>query len=198
MPTGFVPVICRQCGIGFGIRASELLPTGNYCSRVCSFKGKEKTPEQAFWDHVLKTETCWLWTGGVAGKGYGQFGKNNGQRFDSHRFSYELHIGPIPEGLFVCHTCDVPRCVNPEHLFLGTNQDNMQDAARKGRTTIGERNPRAKLTEEDVIELRSLWEPYQVTFQMLAEVYGVTDSSIRAAVLGVTWKHIPGIRKGIC
>lgn len=87
--------------------------------------------EERFWAKVTKTAGCWLWTGCVVRR-YGQFGVSPGVSARAHRFSYELAYGPIPEGMFVCHKCDTPLCVNPTHLFLGTNSDNQLDAVQKG------------------------------------------------------------------
>ena len=95
---------------------------------------KRKTLPEFFWKRVKKTQICWIWTGRFDGVGYGiiQLGRGE-KRKGAHRASWELHYGKIPDGLMICHHCDNPSCVRPDHLFLGTQKDNLQDASRKGR-----------------------------------------------------------------
>lgn len=96
-------------------------------------RGRSSWPlDRRFWQSVDKSGECWLWTAAKWKNGYGLI-HNKGRGFGAHRVSYELANGPIPEGMFVCHRCDVRHCVNPAHLFLGTNTDNVRDMWSKGR-----------------------------------------------------------------
>lgn len=97
---------------------------------------------------------CWVWIGGADKKGYGRIGDSEGKTYVASRISWEIHNGPIPYQQCVLHRCDHPRCVNPDHLFLGDYQDNSDDQVLKGRQTIGERNGMAKLTWQVVSEIR--------------------------------------------
>lgn len=105
--------------------------------------GMEAIPEviQArFWAKVKKGEGCWLWTASLRNKGYGAFAYRLNRRViqdRAHRFSWLLAFGPVPDGLFVLHRCDTPACVRPDHLFLGTNADNVRDMMAKGRHVVG-------------------------------------------------------------
>ncbi|MEY9995875.1 hypothetical protein ABIE67_007907 [Streptomyces sp. V4I8] len=94
--------------------------------------------EERFWRYVDKTGECWTWTGGHSNDGYGRFFISEGEgNVAAHRFSYQLHNGEIPDGLIICHRCDNPPCVRPDHLFVGTHLDNVRDMFSKGRNVSG-------------------------------------------------------------
>jgi len=100
----------------------------------------DRKAEARFWSNVIKGDGCWKWKLSHSQRGYGVF-SINGKQYTAHRLAYTWMIGPIPEGLFVCHHCDNPGCCRPDHLFLGTHQDNMEDARRKGRAVPGHTVP---------------------------------------------------------
>jgi hypothetical protein len=130
---------------------------------------------------VKKEENgCWIWRGRVRSDGYGEISVN-GKGRATHRVAHEELIGPIPEGLQVCHKCDNRQCINPDHLFLGTQKDNQQDMARKGRGVLnrkGEAHPAAKLTNDQYEEIRTLRKA-GVMRKELAIKYNVSPSAIR-------------------
>jgi len=155
-----------------------------------------RDPVKLFWLHVNKTDTCWLWTGSKYPNGYGQRSHVSLDQY-AHRTSWILHFGPIPVGQQVLHRCDVPACVNPEHLFLGHVNDNMQDCINKGRFNLvnfsshpGERHPRSKLTNAIVIEARRLHKT-NVPVKTIAATFNVSLGCIEDVLYGRSWKHIP-------
>ncbi len=147
--------------------------------------------EDRFWRSVNKTaDGCWLWTAGSRTKqGYGNL-RVNGRSTQAHRFSYALHNGPIPNGLHVLHRCDVVACVNPAHLFLGTDADNMADKMAKGRhrALSGEECGTARLTRLKVDEIRARYACGGVSFMKLAREYGVAKYTINAVINRKTWR----------
>jgi hypothetical protein len=147
-----------------------------------------------FWDYVEKTPTCWNWTIGLTSKGYGQFYPRQGQPRRAHRISWELTYGSIPTGMYVCHTCDNRKCVRPDHLFLGTQLDNLRDSKSKGRTARGERAASAILTTRQVQEIVRLYKPQSREFGQhgLARRYGVHQTSISSILNGYNWNHVTG------
>lgn len=141
-----------------------------------------------FWRFVDKTETCWLWAGNKTQTGYGRIGINY-KGILAHRLSWELAHGPIPKGLVVCHRCDTPLCVRPDHLFLGTLSENHRDMVAKGRHARGSKQGAAKLSEADIADIRAAICAGSKQ-QELADKYGVTQAGISAVHRRVNWKHV--------
>ncbi len=177
-------------------------------------QSQDTTSEQRFWAFVNKDGPahpyhpdlglCWLWTAHTVHFGYGEVSVA-GVNWRAHRYAYKLAHGRLPRRMFVCHSCDNPPCCNPAHLFLGTQQDNLDDCARKGRTTKGTRNGQfthpertargekgghAKLTTDNVRAMRRAHFVDGVPCSRLAAQYGVCKATAREAILGITWAHI--------
>jgi hypothetical protein len=155
---------------------------------------------------------CWLWTGGLNSRGYGAFFNDDGKTVGAHRVSWVIKNGEIPKGLFVLHRCDVPSCVNPSHLFLGTAKENTQDMIKKGRAPtreqyahknrrrgsnhpsvyLNERLPKgvlhhnAKLSESDVIAIRKS----DASGVSLSKLYSVSTNTICRIRKNLIWRHI--------
>lgn len=140
--------------------------------------------------HSEKVGDCILWTGNKNKKGYGLIGYL-GDYFSTHRLAYIAEHGDIPKGLHVLHTCDVPNCTNPKHLWIGTNTDNILDRMKKGRSNVGQNVSFSKLTDNNVIDIRKKLAKGE-TCASLAKTYNVTPSNISYIKRNKTWKHISG------
>jgi hypothetical protein len=158
--------------------------------------------EELFWSKVSKSDGCWTWTASKSARGYG-YSHKDGRTIKAHRASWELHFGPVPPGMFVCHQCDVPSCVRPDHLFIGTTQDNTADKVSKGRQArggaiseavknraLGEKHPRASIAKEKVLEIRRLWGSGHRNQSEIARSTGTTPNVVYGIVRGVSWKHV--------
>ena len=131
---------------------------------------------------------CRIWTGALS-HGYGNITIETKSK-RAHRVAWELENGPIPEGIDVLHRCDTPPCINPDHLWLGDDKDNLGDAARKGRMTRGERISWSILTERDVVEIRNRYAAGGITQTALAKEFGVHVATLSQVVRHKTWKHV--------
>lgn len=157
-----------------------------------------KSLEERFWAKVDKTSECWIWTGAKRdGTRYGVISSSKGRKMlDAHHVAYELVIGAIPDGSQVLHRCDNPPCVNPAHLFLGTQAENMRDMVQKGRSGIGSRNPKSKLTETDVVAIRLAYAQYGAKVRSrLAATYSISLAHVSDIAHGRYWKHVSGYSK---
>jgi hypothetical protein len=190
--------ICQACGKSFYLKPSAIAKgRGKFCSRACasvSYKRPKKDPLIRFWSKVQKTDGCWLWTGAKNSWGYGQMSAMHGERIAS-RVSWVLANGPIPDGQEVCHSCDNPPCVRPDHLFLGTTLENAQDRSRKNRTDRvteqrGEQHHKARLTNAIVVIIRQQARD-GLTHEQIAALHGVSKSTVQGVVSRRNWAHVP-------
>ena len=147
-----------------------------------------RTAEERFWEKVDKSSDCWVWTGALSHLGYGKFWYRDKVQ-SAHRVAYQLFIGEIPKGMCICHTCDNRKCVNPKHLWLGTQKENIQDMWAKGRKThVGTDGPGAKLCELDVLLIRELLPNH--TQETIAEWFDVSRGAIGCISTGQNWSHL--------
>ncbi len=163
-----------------------------------------RTTAERFWSKVARSGGCWLWTGARLRQGYGVF-QVAGNAVKAHRFSYAVAYGAIPADMCVCHHCDTPACVRPDHLFLGTHGDNARDRDEKGRGATGARNgsralperlhrgssvKSAKLTEERVSEIRRRYAAGERDRKALGREFDVTELTIGRVLNRTTWQHV--------
>lgn len=143
--------------------------------------------EDKFWPRVVKTEGCWLWTGkSTTPTGYGLISIRRSGNISSHRASWMIHYGSIPDGKWVLHHCDNPKCVRPDHLFLGTAKDNSRDRDTKGRGAKGEKAGCAKIKEQDAIRIRRLRQEGKILREIASE-FGLSISQTYRITRNESW-----------
>jgi Mor family transcriptional regulator len=151
---------------------------------------KKKPPIERFEEKFAKTEGCWIWAAFIAPNGYGLF--YDGERdVGAHRYSYAAYVGQIPQGLIVRHKCDVPACVRPDHLHLGTQAENIQDKITKKRQSKGAKIGNAKLTEDQIVALRSAYEA-GASGHALATQFSISPAHVYKILRGQLWAHVNG------
>lgn len=193
MPT-FVEYPCERCGVTVQRQVGDE-GRARFCSIRCGRLAQQMaTREERFWAKVRKTDDCWEWTGTCAPFGYGVlYSGPRGQVHSevAHRVSWELHFGPIPAGLNVCHHCDNPPCVRPDHLFVGTQADNVRDRDAKGRhwTHRGMLVGTAKLTDAQVRDMR-VRRSEGALLREIAVEFGTSVGNVQTIVTRHSWRHV--------
>lgn len=150
--------------------------------------------EARFWSRVDKNGPkcrnlgrCWQWTGCLNRNGYGLFNLKAKKQTPAHRVAYEMVKGSIPEGLFILHKCDNPKCVRPSHLYAGTQQDNVQDAVNRRRFPSANRSPHAKLNFEKAAQIRIMYKSKSHTLEQIGKMFGICGSHALAVGRGDYW-----------
>lgn len=152
-----------------------------------------------FMAKVLKTDSCWNWTGAKKTSGYGNFYMNK-KFVCAHRASYVLFVGEIKEGNVICHKCDNPSCVNPEHLFSGTQKENIRDMKIKGRAMGaikgGVFHPVSKLTNEDIVKIRARRKAGEL-LRIIAADFGITEGNVSYIASYKTWANVDDVENKV-
>ena len=196
--------ICHNCGKVFNREITRLISVYRkmkFCSHKCCsnyYSGEKHSRYKSIKDKIegnikISESGCWEWQGAPRNKNSNDsYGSTNIGRksFLAHRASYELYKGEIPPGILVCHTCDNQKCVNPEHLFLGTHADNSRDMAQKHRGVNGEKNKNSILTANKVMEIRFAEKMGNMRQKDIAGVFGVSVKTVAKIVNNKTWKHL--------
>lgn len=195
-------ISCLNCSTKRIVAMSDIKRGGGkFCSNKCSVvytapeRGKKISgdPKKRFFSNIIREKEwkkCWVWLGLKSRQGYGRMTINKKQKL-AHRYSWEIYRGQIPDGMFICHKCDNPSCVNPRHLFVGDRFDNAKDMVKKGRNRDdkGSKHPSAKLTEEQVIHIRKRIEDGEMQIN-LAKEFNVHKATISMIKRRENWSHV--------
>ena len=193
---------------GIRLVANDNLHITPICDNITRTLSQERgmaAISKSFWDHVDigESDECWEWQRSKTPNGYGRLRytieRNKYTNLYAHRYAWELVNGPIPDGMFILHKCDNPSCVNPSHLYLGTQSDNIRDRVIRGRNghppedtpkRVGSQVSVARFKEEEIPVIRDLYASGKISIRGLARKYDVSPSVIHSIIHRVTWKHI--------
>ena len=200
-------MVCQQCGRYYHARGPNVgvVSRRRFCDRTCYYLHVRGRIDHAkrFWSKVDRgtPDACWLWQAGVNARGYGRIGWGDRHSVAlAHRVAWELTHGAIPAGKHVLHACDIPACVNPAHLRLGTDADNMRDMLERGRSWMqrrpelaarGSRNGNARFTEAQVAAIRVEYAAGGVSIKALARRHRVAEYGMSLLLKRRTWRHVP-------
>lgn len=187
--------VCDHCGITFQPKRLNRQRPARFCCRPCADAGKYGSTENRFWRHVIKGPACWNYRVRT-GRGYGCL-QITGKHIVAHRLSWELHHGPIPPGLVVCHKCDNRACVRPDHLFIGTVADNIADMVQKDRhwktgpknPCHGEQHGSSRLRNRDILKIRQL-HAKGISQLEIGRQFGMSQAHISKVILRKVWRHV--------
>lgn len=166
---------CPKCGADF-------YPYSKQCLHC--YQKEVSNPLPRLLRHVKKTKTCWIWVGCLSKHGYGKTNIRL-RKLPAHRAFYELFKGPIPPGKCVCHTCDNPPCVNPDHLWVGTNKENLVDMIKKKRQIYGH-------TKVSFGTIKAIRKSKNITYVDLGKKYGISNVQAKNIKLGISWPIAKG------
>ena len=177
-------IVCVNCYKEFKVSPFRFAYGRKFCSKKCYSEHATKPIEERFWKYVQKTNSCWLWTGAMDANGYGTI-RIKKKTHRSHVLSWSMKNGLLlpPKGMCVCHTCDNPSCVNPDHLFIGTRKDNTHDMVLKKRMRVGTLSP------SDVYKIREL-HALGHSYKDLAIDFKIHPQSIANIILEKSWKKL--------
>lgn len=193
-----MPVLsCELCGVEFKVKPSQAKAGRRFCSKGCRIEWMEAPVEIRFQRFLCDPDSngCINWNGAADRDGYGQIGGGKlrpEKMLKAHRVAFEIANGPFDPDKQVCHTCDNPRCCNPEHLFLGTNQENTADRHQKLRDAACERSGVAKLTAEEVLQIRDRYACGGASMRSIAKDFGVSMATVQRITTRTTWSRLVG------
>ena len=176
---------CSFCNKPFKAYPCHRRAKEKFCNSKHRGLWQKQNRKKRFLTHVNKTNNCWEWLASKHPFGYGQF-----IRSSAHRWSFKFHVGKIPKGKYILHNCDNPSCVNPKHLRIGSQKENIVECSIKDRISFGIKRPNSKLTDENVLKIRKLYATSEISQMKLAQKFNVSQRNIFNILHNVRWKRV--------